>query len=55
MITIMIISADGENVHRIHLPECVGADYECGECRYLSDKKYWYCPCCGKKMENHEE
>lgn len=26
MITIMIISADGENVYYIHLPEYVGAE-----------------------------
>ncbi|MBR2248558.1 MAG: hypothetical protein IJ880_16340 [Bacilli bacterium] len=28
--------------------------YVCGECRYKSDRKYWYCPCCGKKMGNYK-
>ena len=26
--------------------------YVCNVCNYESDRKYWYCPHCGRKMDN---
>ena len=29
-------------------------DYCCGNCDYLLDEDYMYCPCCGEKLDWRE-
>lgn len=35
------------------LEDSVTPAYVCRECNFESDRKYWHCPFCGKKMENY--
>ena len=37
------------------LEDSVEPTYICRKCRFRSDRKFYYCPNCGKFMENHKE
>lgn len=35
--------------------DSVTPTFVCHSCNYKSDKKFWYCPSCGRLMKNGEE
>lgn len=37
------------------LEDSVTPTYVCRSCNYESDRKFWHCPYCGKKMGNYRE
>lgn len=36
------------------LEDSITPTYKCQKCRFKSDRRFCYCPNCGKFMENHE-